>query len=220
MPRNLTSSFVTAIESDVAEFVHLIELDFSGGFLRINTGAEDLSWNGFTWTAVGGNLSFPGVQETNDIKSQGIKMEISGVDLSLVATLLTNSFRGRTVKIWRAHLNSSTGAIIADPPLLFSGLQLASYEVEEEIRRDGPNTVRITTTLSGLLGIERVVGIQTGLTAHQHHYPGDLFFQHTAQLAHRVVSWGSIPIRTGPGGGWSTIEDPNFGGNWSEGGGL
>jgi len=207
MPRTLTAGVITAISADSAEFVHLLEFDFSGGFLRITTGASDLSWNSFTWTAVGGNLEFPGIEETNDTKSQGVRLALSGVDQSLVATLLTNNYRGREVKIWRAHLNTANGTVIADPILMFAGLQLAPYQVEEQQTHDGPNTVKISTTVASFLGVERVRGIQSNLASHQHHFPGDLFFQHTVALGHRQIYWGSIPVTTTGG---RNINDPNY----------
>lgn len=63
-PRALTAGNQTAIASESAEFVHLLELEFSSGTVRLTTGAQDLLWNSVTWEAVGGLLEMGGADPT------------------------------------------------------------------------------------------------------------------------------------------------------------
>jgi hypothetical protein len=161
--------FLNAITSDRAEFVHLLEFQFASGTVRLTTGAQDLSWGGFQWEAVGGLLEMGGVEETSDSRAQGVDVKLSGVDQTVLAVLLTSQYRGRTVTIWRAHLDDTTGQFVGDPLLLFQGLQLSPYTVDEERSRTA-GTVRISTRLSGYFGVERVRGIMTNLVSHQHYF--------------------------------------------------
>lgn len=199
--------YFTAIESPTSEMVHLLEFDFSSGIVRLNTGAQDVSWNGQTWEAVGGLLEMGGVEETNDARGQGVDVRLSGVEQSILAVLLNNNYRGRPVKIYRGHLNNVTGQFIGDPLLLFQGLQLNPYTVEEE-RDRGSGTVRISTRISGYFGVERVRGIQTNMMSHQHHFAGDTFFQHTTSLANTKIYWGTTsPSSVSRGGRLSGGDD-------------
>ncbi len=190
MTRALSSGYADAIDLASSEFVHLLEFEFSGGSVYLSTGTSDLEWNSVTWAAIGGLLELGGVEETADAKGQGIDVRLSGVDQTVLAALLNNSYRGRDVRIYRAHLDRTTGEIIEDPYLLVQGLQLSPYTVDEETDRDG-GTVRITTRISGYFGMERVRGIQTNAMSHQHHFAGDTFFQHTASLTNVKLRWGT-----------------------------
>lgn len=154
-----------------------------------------------TWEAIGGVLEFGGIEETGDVRGQGVDVRFSGVDQSILTLLLASKFRGRGVKIWRAHLDSSTGKIIPDPILLFQGLQLNPYQVTEERTRQG-GAVRIATRLTGMLGLQQVRGIQANLPSHQHYFPGDVFFQHVASLVNTKIYWGTrVPQTPGRRGG-------------------
>lgn len=104
MPRALTPSVLALLRHPQAEFVHLIEAEFSGGTLRFTTGAQDVSWNGQTWTAIGGRLEIGAVSEDADLRGQGTELVLSAVDQAILATLLSNNYRGRPLRIWRAYL--------------------------------------------------------------------------------------------------------------------
>jgi hypothetical protein len=215
-PRPLDSDFLNAIAADEGvEFVHLIEINFSGGPARIHTGAVDLDWNGFSWQAVGGALELGAVEETMDGGAQGVELRLSGVDQTVLSLLLGESFRGRDVAVWRAHLDQTTGEVVGTPLLLFQGPQLEPYTVEEQRGRTG-NTVRISTRFSSLLSLRNVRGIRSNVTSHSHYFPGDTFFQHTSSLANRKIYWGSSTPRSGtPGGGvgWGGGDDNNGAGD-------
>lgn len=209
-PRSLDSDFLNAINSEAgAEFVHLIEIDFSGGPVRIQTGAADLLWNGITWQAVGGALTLEPLEETVDGGAQGVEMRLSGVDQTILSALLGESFRGRDAAVWRAHLDQETGEVVGTPLLLFRGPQLEPYVVEEQRGRTG-STVRITTRLSSMMSLRNTRGVRSNVTSHSHYYTGDTFFQHTATLVNKKISWGSMPVNipTGVGGGGSAGGQP------------
>lgn len=204
MTRPLSTDLVTAVKAERGEFVHLVEIVFSGGTTRLSTGAQDLSWNGQTWEAVGGLLEFSGVEEGGDQGGQGVDVRLSGVDQSILSSLLNNQYRGRTVKIYRAHLDATKGRVLGTI-LLFQGLQLSPYSVEEE-RYGSGGTVRISTRLVGYLGTPRHRGIQANLVSHQHHFTGDTFFRHAASLANKKVFWGTTVSSGGKRGG--SLGDP------------
>jgi hypothetical protein len=201
MTRNLTAGIVTAIEGDNAEFVHLVALDFSGGTFYITTAAQDISWSSQTWTAVGGALVVGNVEESSDASGQGIDLQLSGVDQTILSALLSNDFRGRTCQVYRAHLDTSTGTIIADPVLLFEGLQLSPYEVTERTdATKGGGTVTIKTRIKGRMGVDRTRGIWSNLASHQHFYATDTFWQNAAALANKEITWGKWKTTTGGNG--------------------
>lgn len=165
-----------------------------------------------TWEAIGGLLEFGGVEETSDPKGQGVDVKLSGVDQTIISTLLNNNYRGQPVKIWRAWLDSVSGLVLRDLLLLFGGLQLSSYNVEESQERDG-GTVTISTRLMSYLAASRARGILASLVSHQHLFPGDTFFRHVPGLANSKVYWGTkAPTQITGGGdpGGDTRDRPKF----------
>lgn len=185
-----------SVKNDSVEFVHLLEFQFDSGTVRLATGAQDLSWNTFQWEAIGGLLDLGGIEETTDTRAQGVDVKLSGVDQTILAILLGSKYRGRVVKIWRAHLDRTTGRVIGTM-MLFQGLQLSPYTVDEE-RDKGGGTVRISTRLSGYFGVERLRGIMSNLVSHQHYFNGDMFFANAASLANVKIYWGT-PVPRTPG---------------------
>lgn len=197
MTRTLGPGFAAAIAAEQSEFVHLLEFQFSGGAIRLTTATQQITWNAFNWLAVGGLLEFGGVEETADQRSQGVELRLAGVDQTIVAALLGQNQRGRTVRIWRAALDQALGTVKDAPYLLFEGLQLEGYQVQEDRDHKG-GSVSIQTRVVGYLAVERIRGIVANLVSHQHHFNGDLFFQHTASLGSRMIYWGTRAPSTVP----------------------
>ncbi|KKL74704.1 hypothetical protein LCGC14_2062250, partial [marine sediment metagenome] len=126
---------------------------------------------------------------------------LRGVDPSIVSTLLSQKYRGRTIQVWQAILDQSTGLVL-DAIDLFDGLQLDSYTVEEKITRGAPLTAIIRTRGRHRLGIKEFRGIRANIHGHQRYYTDDTFYAHTASLANRKLYWGTMaPVQFGGGGG-------------------
>lgn len=190
MTRTLTAGLQTAVAASTAEFVHLIELAFSGGTQRLSTGSADLSWNAQTWTAIGGVLELGAVEETSDLAGGTLELRLSGVTQTIIAILLSQKYINRTAKAWRAHLNSTLGTVIADPVLIFSGHMNAGYQWKETRPVDGLKTCEITLRCtSQLASLEERRGFSTNPATHQSIYPTDRFFEHVGQLSKRPIVW-------------------------------
>lgn len=190
MSRSIASGVATAIAEGAATYVHLNELSFSGGYQRLSTGSANLLWRGLTWTAIGDALGFNAVQESTDLSAGTIELTLSGVDDSILGVLLSQFYIGRSATVWRAHLNSSAGTVIADPLLLFSGFMNGGYTVRDVRPIDGHGTCTITMRCTDQLArLDERRGFQTNETSHQAVYADDRFFQHVNVLAHKPFTW-------------------------------
>lgn len=220
MSRSIDSSLQTDLSAAAATLVALIELQFGGGTTRITTAVQTLGWNSQTWTAVGGALAFPsGIPESSDPAAAGLPVELSGVDQSILALLLQEEAIGRTVKVWYAHLNATSGAVVGTPLLIFQGTMDEDWAIEES-RPDPPaaGTVTISTRFTSRLAtLDRQNAVRCNVESHNAmlvrsgDYSGtdDTFFQQTALVAGTPVYWG-VPNAGGatqstpsiPGGGY------------------
>ncbi len=191
MPRTLTSGVSTAIAAPHAEFVHFVELAFSGGTQRLSTGDTSMPWNGQTWTAIGGALAINTVTETADLAGEGLELTLSGVDQSILAVLLSQLYIGRAAKVWLVHLNPTAGTIIADPLEIFRGFMNGGWTVRENRDESGSlGTVTVSgRCVSRLAALNATRGMQSNLTSHQSLYGVDRFFEHVPSLATKRVVW-------------------------------
>ena len=212
MARSLTSGMNTAVAAEQSTVVRLIQLEHSGGTARWATAAQDISWNSQTWSAIGGVLELGAAQESSDLRAAGLSVELSGVDGSIVSLVMTNSFRGYEVMIYRAHLTD--GDVVADPYLEFRGYQNEPYEISDDPKTEegGGGTVTVKTRwVSRLAALNRILAVRTNLHSHRAllkraGLPGtdlaDDFFKFVPALRGRLrtIRWGSeVPADYVPG---------------------
>jgi hypothetical protein len=207
--RSLSSDTLAAIQAAGGEErVFLLAIEFSGGWTYLSTGSRDLSWDSKTWQAVGGALAIGMVEESDDMKGAGVDLVLSGVDQSVSYDLLTQDYRGREAKLYQAILDPTNGTVV-DTILLFDGLQLDNYEIEEKVARDAPLSSTIRTHARHRLGVNEFGGIRANLHSHQQYYSGDTFFTHAPSLAGKKIYWGtSAPSFVGGGGGGGRDDMP------------
>lgn len=85
MTRALSPAFAEALASAELCPVVFSVGEFASGTVRIWTGLGDVSWDGKTWTGLGGLLSFGAIQETNQVVASGTMLSLSAVPVDLVA---------------------------------------------------------------------------------------------------------------------------------------
>lgn len=195
MTRPLTAGMLSAIAAKRGELVYLFEIETSGGVLHLCTAPVDVAWNGETWEGIGGTLVFDSIDETPDPAGQGVGLTLSGVDQTVIASVLTNQVRGYPVAIWWAHLDD--GDIVPDPLEIFRGLQLADYQISEK-RSQQPGTVTVKTRVkSRLARLRNAQVVHTNESSHNDMLAraglptGDTFFRNVAGLVGRDIYWGT-----------------------------
>lgn len=210
MTRSLDASLLTDLAAESAVLVWLVELTFGGGTVRFTSAAADVDWSASTWTATGGALVVEPVLEVADLRAQGVRLTLSGVDPAIVSAVLGQDHRGRAAKLYLGHLDASSGDVIGTFYTAFQGYMNDGFEItQEQGEADGvAGTVRITTRLvSRLVDLERVRGISANVASHQAHFSADTFFRPVAPLMGRVIYFG--PSRVDFGAPWA---GPPFGG--------
>lgn len=122
MSRDLTAGMVSAVTDSVTRPVLLAKIETSGGPVLAWSGVGDLTYNSDTYLGVGNLGGVSTVEETEEVKALGMTFQLSGIPAGLIATALGDIQQGRKACLYFGLLNISTGALIADPYLLFSGL--------------------------------------------------------------------------------------------------
>lgn len=197
MTRTLEAGMVTAVAAvEGYADVWLLVLTSSGGTTRITTAPQSVTWDGNTYTAVGGAIEIEPPQETSDPQAQSLRMTLSGVTQTIIADLLTNNMRGQACTLYFGQIDPSSGAVVADPVEVFTGLLNDRWEIREE-RDERGGTVRISTSAVSQLA-RYLVSRATRTNVQSHNdmiaraggTPGDTFFSRVPTLVGKLVMWG------------------------------
>lgn len=185
MSRDLTVAMAAAIAAADTRPILLLEAVFTSGTVRHWTGLGDLSWNGYTWTGLGDLIGHTPVDETDELKAQGITITVKGISAGDVSTALQELRNGAAGSIRLALLDSS-GAIIADPKIIFRG-RLDLGEIDDS----NPDQPVITLGYEHeLIDLERPREWRYTDQHQQQLYPGDTGLSRIADLQDRELVWG------------------------------
>lgn len=185
MSRNLTAGMVTEVQADNVRPILLFEGVMESGTVYYWTGYGNLSWNAQTWVGTGSLIEVSNVDETDDIKAQGTGVRVKGVDPTMVSLALQSVASGKAGIIRLALLNSS-GAIIADPKILFKG-RLDGAEIDDSNYEDPFINLQYEHEL---VDLERPREWRYTDEHQRKLYPGDTGLRYMTSLQDKVLYWG------------------------------
>lgn len=181
--RNLTSGVATSLAASQVRGVMFVEMDFPGGFLRLNNSAQSMSWNGYIWLGVGRLGSIDAVGEGMTLEARSLKFAISGIDSANIATALGQQYQGRSCKMWLALLDEGY-AVLPDPVLVFAG-RMDTMDIELG------TTATITVSAESRLAdwdrprVRRYNAADQAITD-----PTDRGFEFVPQMVEKSLRWG------------------------------
>jgi hypothetical protein len=162
----------------------LAEVQVDGGYLRFWSGLGSIAWNGETWNGAGTLLGVSPVQETDGLAATGMRFSLSGISTEVISATIGNARQGLSAKLWLAVFDSS-GAIIGDPVMLFSGLTDVP-----EISESGETCTVSMTAESRLIDLERPRVRRYTREDQRTIYPTDKGFNYVPGLQDRKIHFG------------------------------
>jgi hypothetical protein len=118
--RSFTPTVQAAFLADNVPVLALVELDFSGGIVRVTNAGYNITFGGYTWYGLGELGEISAVQEGTELQMYGITLTLSGVPPEYISVALDNEYQGRPATIWIAPLDSNY-QVLADPVIVFKG---------------------------------------------------------------------------------------------------
>ena len=165
----------------------LAELQFVDGTSYLWTGVGPLAWGGHTWLGLGSLGTVSPVEETTDLKAVGAKFQLSGVDPTLLATVMGEPIQGRPALLYLAFFDPDW-QLIPDPVLLFRG-RMDTVEIPV-----GGDSATIALNVENRLrDLERVRVRRYTDADQQAEYPGDQGFAFVTALQDAQIIWGRAP---------------------------
>lgn len=182
MSRSLTPSAIGIVTSEIPSRTVAVALDFASGWVRFNGSMTDISIGGDIYIGVGGLGAISVTEESAELRSYDMTVQLSGIPRDAVALGLTETYQGRVGMVWEVPLDPVTG-IPVDPFIIFRGrMDMFGIEVGE--------TATATVTLQNrLVDWERPRILRYTDEDQQRLYPGDLGMQFVPATVEKQIVW-------------------------------
>ena len=146
--RNLNSAITTEVANQEGVFpIDLVKITVdpnnSAAVIRTHSGFRDIVFNSETYTAAGHLLGIAPIDETQDVLTNSIDIQLSGIDDSVVAAINANDPLGSKVFIYRGLWDTAAGALVTDPYERWSGV-IISHATAVNSDRAGSVTVSVS----------------------------------------------------------------------------
>jgi hypothetical protein len=184
MTRDATAQYLAALNEAELYPAIFFEGAFPSGWVRVWTGAQEIIWDGKTWTGAGALMGFGTLEETSEVVASGTTVSLSGVPLDLIGLAIDDARQGSPGRIWLAMLTPER-EVIADPVQAFSG----RLDVPE-IAEDGSSCTVTISYESRLIDLNVPRNWRYTHESQQVLFPGDLGFAHVTAIQDREITWG------------------------------
>jgi hypothetical protein len=210
MARDLNAGLSNAIIEPVVAPAFFFKAQFDSGSVLAWSGYGDISWGGDTYLGIGDFGGVDKVDETSDVRANGVTLTLSGIPSQLLAIALTEPYQGRPCTLFLGALNLTSGAIIGTPYPLISG-RMDVMTIEE-----GATTGTITLTVENrLIELFRTKERRYTHEDQQIDFPGDLGLEYVAGLQEKPINWGVANAAQATLNGGTAVNNapPSTGGN-------
>lgn len=186
MRDDLTPQMLSALDAGQLRPILLYEGEFASGTVRFWSGVGDLGWNGQTWHGAGSLGGLSSIDETTEIKANGVVVSLNGIDASVVSLVLGEARHGKPGRLWFGLLDDA-GQVIADPHQTFAG-RLDVPEISE----DGETATVAISYESRLIDLERAREFRYTSESQQAEFAGDKGFDFVESLQDWNGVWGRV----------------------------
>lgn len=184
MARGLTAAGLAQITGSDARPALLFEGVFESGTVRFWSGVGEINYNSQTWYGSGNLISISPVEETADVVSGGLSVELNGVPSQLVEIALKQARQNSRGRVWLA-LMGADGRSVVSASLLFDGL------LDQPVIEDDGDTCRIEIRYANHLADLLRPREWRYTDEHQQQLsPGDRGLEFVAGLQEKEISWG------------------------------
>ncbi|EDM72250.1 hypothetical protein RAZWK3B_08371 [Roseobacter sp. AzwK-3b] len=184
MARDLSPAIAAALDERTLRPVLFFEGAFASGWVRIWSGAGEITWNDHIWTGVGSLLGIGPIEETQQVVASGTTVSLSAVPTEMVALAIDEAQQGKPGRVWLGLLTPER-EIISDPVQAFTG------------RLDVPEIADSGESCTVTISYEnRLIDLGTARNWRYTHEsqqvlaPGDRGFEFVAAIQDKAITWG------------------------------
>lgn len=200
--RTMTPAVLAAVQAEVVVRTAAVELDFPSGVVRLNGSPADIAIAGETYLGIGGLGGISASEESAELRSYGLTLQLSGIPRDAVALALAETYQGRRATVWEVLFHRDAYTVLADPVIVFRG-RMDTMKVTL-----GATATVVVSCENRLSDWERPRLRRYTDEDQQDLHPGDRGFGFVSATADKEIVWAP---RSGGGGS----SGPGTNGIWS-----
>jgi len=192
-----TINAVTGSQINHAEFVKLTVGNAATVYTFCNAAAP-ITVGGITFSNLGALLSVGDVQRDIKATSDDMTIQLTGINPSNVALILSNDIKGSLVEVWRGFFDSNNQIITTPTTQFFKRYQgiINSVSITEDFNTDA--RTRVATCSISCSSMRRVLenrlsGVKTNQNNWQFIYAGDTSMNRVSEISNTFFDFGSPP---------------------------
>jgi hypothetical protein len=192
-----TINAVTGYQINHAEFVKLT-VGNAGTVYTFCNAAAPITVGGITFTNLGALLSVGDVQRDIKATSDDMTIQLTGINPTNVALILSSDIKGSLVEVWRGFFDSNNQIITTPTTQFFKRYQgiINSVSITEDFNTDA--RTRIATCSISCSSMRRVLenrlsGVKTNQNNWQFIYSGDTSMNRVSEISNTFFDFGSPP---------------------------
>lgn len=192
-----TINAVTGYQINHAEFVKLT-VGNAGTVYTFCNAAAPITVGGITFTNLGALLSVGDVQRDIKATSDDMTIQLTGINPTNVALILSSDIKGSLVEVWRGFFNSNNQILTSPTTQFFKRYQgiINSVSITEDFNTDA--RTRIATCSISCSSMRRVLenrlsGVKTNQNNWQFIYSGDTSMNRVSEISNTFFDFGSPP---------------------------
>jgi hypothetical protein len=208
-----TINAVTGYQINHAEFVKLT-VGTAGTVYTFCNAAAPITVGGITFSNLGALLSVGDVQRDIKATSDDMAIQLTGINPSNVALILSNDIKGSLVEVWRGFFDSNNQIITTPTTQFFKRYQgiINSVSITEDFNSEA--RTRIATCSISCSSMRRVLenrlsGVKTNQNNWQFIYSGDTSMNRVSEISNTFFDFGSPP-KTNTQSSDTTVTDTGY----------
>lgn len=183
--RSLTAAVDAALAAENVVIVMFVELDFASGFVRVHSGVGDIVVGGNTFQGVGRLGDIEGINESTELKANGLRLVLSGVPNDLISIALSENYQGRACRIW-------IGALDANHRLIADAVGPFKYRMDTMTISTGEtSTIRLSVE-DMFADWDRPRARRYNDADQKSQYPTDRGFEYVGEMKDKTLFWGRV----------------------------
>jgi len=214
--QGLDSSIVNALsESNVYPFI-AVKAFFDSGNVLVWSGTDDITISSETYTGAGSLLSVSGFEESQELKTNGVTVTISGMDETVLGYALSENYQNRKLIVYLGFLDGGTNEV-KGVMNAFTG-RMTSMNIN-----DGPSGAIISVNAENrLIDLRKASMLRYNKESQKFIAGGttDTAFNRVQKVQDQEILWGRSSSTSGsvPSGGEGGTNVGGGGGGGSGGG--
>jgi hypothetical protein len=192
-----TINAVNGSQINHAEFIKLTVGTAATVYTFCNAAAP-ITVGGITFSNLGALLSVGDVQRDIKATSDDMTIQLTGINPSNIALILSNDIKGSLVEVWRGFFDSNNQIITTPTTQFFKRYQgiINSVSITEDFNTDA--RTRVATCSISCSSMRRILenrlsGVKTNQNNWQFIYAGDTSMNRVSEISNTFFDFGSPP---------------------------